>query len=138
MSADLDQRLRPYVAAAVHSYGAAVLTQEQDTAVDSIAGIGRQLLQRIFGVRTKQDAPEALVELAESLDDEDLQAVLRVQIRKVLAADKELARQIRAILDEVHAGTTAATNVTASGKRSIAAHTISGVASTGDDAEITR
>ncbi|WP_067452355.1 hypothetical protein [Actinomadura macra] len=140
MSADLDPRVRPYITAAVHTYGAAALDRGQDEAADPAAGVGRRLLQQIFGVRREKDAPEALVELAESPDDGDLQAVLRVQIRKALAADTELAARIRAILDEAPAGGAApgGMSVTASGERSIAAHTISGVASTGDGAEITR
>ncbi|QXJ26454.1 hypothetical protein AGRA3207_002343 [Actinomadura graeca] len=135
----MDPRARPYVAAAVHAYGTAVLAPEQDAGhgdAGPAARVGRRLLRQVFGVRDEADAPRALADLAESPDDEDLQAVLRVRIRKALAADGELAGRIRAILDEAPAA--GAVSVTASGERSIAAHTISGVASTGDGAEITR
>jgi len=54
-------------------------------------------------LRPKVDASPALAEavtdLAQSPDDEDAQAALRVQIRKALMADPELATQLRPLVE---------------------------------------
>ena len=76
--------------------------------------------------------PRPVADLAADPDDPDLQAALRVAIRARLAADAGLAGDLREMLKA------AAVSVTASGERSIAAQSISGVASTGDGAAITR
>jgi hypothetical protein len=123
----------PYVTAAVGAYGGAVLTRVNDQAVDATVGLGRRILQRIFGIRAAGDVPQPVADLAADPDDPDLQAAVRVAIRKLLAADADLAGDLRGIL----AGAAAVT-VTATGERSIAAQTITGIASTGDDAAITR
>lgn len=136
MSADLVPLLGPYVTAAVGAYGTAVLARGQDAAADATVGLGRRILQRIFGIRAAEEAPEVLAELADDPYDEDLQAVLRVHIRKALAADEELSREIRAMLADAPAAETGV-SVNAIGKRSIAAQTILGNAATGDDVDIT-
>lgn len=141
MSVELLALLGPYVMAAVKQYGAAVLSKAEESGTDAAAdvtvSVGQRVLQRIFGKRSGQeDAPEALAELAAAPDDPDLQAVLRVQIRKALAGDERLAREVREMLAK--APPAHGVTVTASGERSIAAHTISGVAVTGDDSDITR
>jgi hypothetical protein len=122
----------PYVTAAVRAYGGAVLAKANDQAADATVGLGRRILQRIFGTRAAGDVPPPVADLAADPDDPDLQAALRVAIRKLLADDPGLAGDLRGML----AG--AAVTVTASGERSIAAQSITGVASTGDDATITR
>jgi hypothetical protein len=123
----------PYVTAAVGAYGGAVLGKANDQAADATVGLGRRILQRVFGTRAAGDVPQPVADLAADPGDPDLQAALRVAIRKLLAEDAELAGDLRGML----AGAAAVT-VTASGARSIAAQSISGVASTGDDARITR
>lgn len=122
----------PYVTAAVGAYGGAVLARVNDQAADATVGLGRRMLRRIFGARAAGDVPQPVADLAGDPGDADLQAALRVAIRKVLAEDAELAGDLRGML----AG--AAVAVTASGERSIAAQSVSGVASTGDGASITR
>ena len=126
-------QVSPYVTAAVAAYGGAVLAKANDQAADATVGLGRQILQRIFSKRAAGEVPKPVVDLAADPGDPDLQAALRVAIRKALAEDEGLAAELRSML----AGA-AAVRVTASGERSIAAHTITGVASTGDDATITR
>jgi len=64
--------------------------------------------------------------------DEDAVAALRLAIRKGLAADPVLRADVENML--ASAGVT----VTASGERSIAAQTISGIAATGDNTTINR
>ncbi len=54
-------------------------------------------------LRPKVDASpvlaEAVTDLAQSPDDEDAQAALRVQIRKALTADPELAAQLQRVME---------------------------------------
>jgi hypothetical protein len=121
----------PYLTAAVGAYGGAVLARVRDQAVDSTVGLGRRMLQRVFGTHAAGDVPQPVADLAADPGDPDLQAALRVAIRKMLTADAELAGDLRGM----PAGAVA---VSASGERSIAAQMITGVASTGDDATITR
>lgn len=121
-----------YVTAAVAAYGTAVLAKANDQAADATVGLGRRMLQRIFGKHAAGEVPPPVADLAADPYDRDLQAALRTAIRKALAEDKGLAGELRGML------VAAAVTVTASGERSIAAHTITGIASTGDDAAITR
>ena len=83
----------------------------------------KKLWEKLRGaIQASPAASEAVDELAARPDDEDLRAVLRVQLKKLLEADPSLA-------DEV-----ARLNVTASGDRSVAAGgDISGTIVTGDD-----
>ncbi|MFB4265146.1 hypothetical protein [Nonomuraea sp. GTA35] len=121
--ATLVGELSPYVTAAVGAYGAAVLARAHEEVADVTVGWGRRMLQQIFGVRPDEDeVPETVIELAQAPDDPDLQAALRVQIRRVLAADEELAARLRAMLAEARAETagTGTATVTASGERSVA------------------
>jgi hypothetical protein len=123
----------PYVTAAVGAYGGAVLAKANDQAAGAAVGLGRRMLLRVFGSRAAGDVPQPVADLAADPGDPDLQAALRVAIRKMLAADGELAGDLRGML----AGAAGVT-VTASGERSIAAQAVTGVASTGDGAGITR
>ncbi|WP_285586588.1 hypothetical protein [Herbidospora sp. NBRC 101105] len=123
--------------AAISAYGGAVLARANEDAADATVGWGRRLLQRIFGVREKeQDVPEAIAELTAAPDDPDLQAVLRVQIGKLLRADPQLAAEVQAMLTQAQAVTGPAT-VTVSGERAVAAgRDITGPVSTGDNSPI--
>ncbi|MFG1837938.1 hypothetical protein ACGFH8_05790 [Micromonospora sp. NPDC049175] len=123
----------PYVAATVGAYGAAVVDRLQDAAADASVGMGGRLLRRLL--RRHESAPAvraAAVDLAEDPADEDRLAALRLQIRKALASDPNLAADVAQMLEQ------AGVRVTASGERSIAAQTISGVAVTGNGAQVTR
>ncbi|MEV6491386.1 hypothetical protein AB0M20_22650 [Actinoplanes sp. NPDC051633] len=121
----------PFVAAAVHTYGATVLEKLQEAAADATVGVGGRILARLVG-RPSPSIEAAVVDLAEDTEDEDRRAALRLQIRKALAADPELARLVA---DEVGS---AGSSITASGERSVAADQISGVVVTGDHSHITR
>lgn len=123
----------PYVTAAVGVYGGAVLAAVRDQAADATVALGRRMLQRIFGTRAAGEVPEPVADLAADPGDPDLQAALRVVIAEMLAADADLAGDLRGML----AGAPTVT-VTASGERSIAAQSITGVAATGDNTTITR
>jgi hypothetical protein len=123
----------PYVTAAVGVYGGAVLAAVRDQAADATVALGRRMLQRIFGTRAAGEVPEPVADLAADPGDPDLQAALRVVIAEMLAADADLVGDLRGML----AGAPTVT-VTASGERSIAAQSITGVAATGDNTTITR
>ncbi|MBM0235797.1 hypothetical protein JNW91_30990 [Micromonospora sp. STR1_7] len=123
----------PYVATAVGAYGAGVVARLQDVAADATVGLGGRLLRRLLARDESAPAVEAAVtDLAEDPSDEDRTAALRLQIGKVLAADAQVAADVSRML--ASAGVT----VTASGERSVAANTISGVVVTGDGAQVTR
>jgi len=123
----------PYASAAVGAYGGAVLAKVRDDAADAAVGLGRRLLQKIFGTRVEgEPLPGPLADVAADPGDEDAVAALRLTIRKTLTASPGLRAEVRDMLAQ--AGVT----VTAAGERSIAAQVISGVAVTGDDAMITR
>jgi hypothetical protein len=122
-----------YVIAAVREFGGAVLNQTQDDAAEATIGLGRRLLQRVFGTRkVGEQLPEPLADAVASPQDEDTVAALRLAIRKALAADPGMRSDVESML--ASAGVT----VTAAGERSIAAQTISGVVATGDNTTINR
>jgi TIR domain len=90
----------PYVSAAVAGYGAAVLKTSEDAAASATVSLGRRILQRVFG---RGQPPEVLADLASDPQDADLQAALRVALRKLLAEDDELLAQVRDVLLEAAA-----------------------------------
>jgi hypothetical protein len=121
----------PYMTAAAAVYGGAVLARVRDDAADATVGLGRRLLQRIFGARGEhQELPEPVADLVVDPGDSDVLAALRLAVRKALVADSALAADVQALLSG--AGGT----ITASGERSVAAQEISGIAVTGDNVTI--
>lgn len=130
---ELAAQVMPSVLAAMGAYGAAVLQKAEDQAADATVSLGRRILQRIFGARSADDpAPEQVADLAADPADEDAVAALRLAIRKALAADAELRGDVEGLL------ASGGVRVTASGDRSIAAQSISGIAVTGDNTTISR
>ena len=117
----------PYMAAAASAYGGAVLAKVRDDAADATVGLGRRLLQRVFGTGKRRQLPEPVQNVITDPQDSDALAALRLAVRKALAADQVLAADVRTLLSE--AGVT----VAAFGERSIAAQGISGIAATGDN-----
>jgi hypothetical protein len=66
----------PYMTAAVSAYADAVLAKVRDDAADATAGLGRGVLQRVFGHRHENEAlPEPLTVLAADPDDQDVRAM---------------------------------------------------------------
>jgi len=125
----------PYVTAAVTAYGMNTLDKVRDAVVDKASdktvSVGHRLLNRILGREESRQVIEgAVIDLAAG--EEDSEAALKLQIRKALAADQDLARAVAAILP---AGSV---HIVASGDRSIAIQNNTGVASTGDNATIQR
>jgi hypothetical protein len=118
----------PYMAAAAAAYGGAVLVKVRDDVADATVGLGRRLLQRVFGAREgHHELPEPVQSLVSCPQDGDVLAALRLSLRQALAADPGLAADVQALLSA------AGVRITASGARSIAAREISGIAATGDN-----
>ena len=110
--ASLAAEMTPYVSAAVGAYGGAVLAKVRDEAADATVGLGRRLLQRVFGNRGEgEPLPGPLADLAADPGDADALAAVRLEIRKALAADPVLAAEVGSMLagaagvtQQVHAG----------------------------------
>ena len=68
-------------------------------------------------VEAKPAALEAAQDVAQSPEDEDLQAALRVQLKKLLTEDKSLAEEVGRWLEK---GKAEGINVSAIGERSVA------------------
>ncbi|MEW1836780.1 hypothetical protein AB0392_02325 [Nonomuraea angiospora] len=98
-------QVMPYITAAVGAYGAAVLTKTQDLAADESVNLGRRLLRRFAKREESRDRIESAVQdLVETPGDEDLVAALRGQLKKALAADPELVRDVTELLRTASAG----------------------------------
>jgi hypothetical protein len=110
--ASMAVEMTPYVSAAVGAYGGAVLARVRDEAADATVGLGRRLLQRIFGSRREgEPLPDPLSSLAADPGDADALAAVRLAIRQALAADPILEAEVRSMLasapgvtQQVHAG----------------------------------
>ena len=110
--AALAAEMTPYVSAAVGAYGGAVLAKVRDEAADATVGLGRRLLQRVFGSRGEGDPlPDPLAVLAADPGDGDALAAVRLAIRRALAGDADLQAEVRSMLasvpgvaQQVHAG----------------------------------
>lgn len=68
-------------------------------------------------VEAKESALEAAQDVAQSPEDEDAQAALRVQLKKLLTEDQSLAEEVGHWLEQ---GKAAGINVFAAGDRSVA------------------
>jgi tetratricopeptide (TPR) repeat protein len=97
--ASLAAQISPYISAAVGAYGGAVLAKVRDDAASATVGLGRRLLQRIFGSHSTEDAlPGPLQDLVNDPNDIDALAALRFAIKKKFDADTALVNDIRSIL----------------------------------------
>ena len=98
-AASLAAEMTPYVSAAVGAYGGAVLAKVRDEAADATIGLGRRLLQRVFGPRGKgEPLPDPLGDLAADPDDSDAPAAVRLAIGQALADDPALQAEVRSML----------------------------------------
>src|ERR1022692_4932796 len=89
----------PYVTAAVGAYGGAVLAKVRDDAADATAGVGRRLLQRVFGHRTADEPlPVPLAALAADPSDADALGVVRWTMRDALEADTAMLEEVTSML----------------------------------------
>jgi hypothetical protein len=97
--ASLAAEMTPYVSAAVGAYGGAVLAKVRDDAADATVGLGRRLLQRVFGSRREgEPPPEPLGALIADPEDDDALAAVRLAIRRALTDDASLQAEVRSML----------------------------------------
>lgn len=95
----LAAEMSPYVSAAVGAYGGAVLAKLRDDAADATVGLGRRMLQRIFGSKGEgEPLPGPLADLLADPYDEDALGAVRLAIKKALAADPVLEAEVRSML----------------------------------------
>jgi hypothetical protein len=125
----------PYATAVVAAYGVSTLDKVReaviDRASDATVSLGQRILNRIWRREESRTVIEgAIVDVVDGEDGSE--TALRLQIRKALAADPELAREVAQMLP---AGVV---HNEASGTRSIAIGTNSGIANTGDNPTIVR
>ena len=93
--------MAPYISAAASAYGGAVLARVRDDSADATVGLGRRLLQRIFGRAKEGEAlPEVLAEVVENPGDEDCLTSLQGVIVSALKKDSQLLAEVREILAE--------------------------------------
>jgi hypothetical protein len=89
----------PYVTAAVGAYGGAVLAKVRDDAAGATVGVGRRLLQRVFGRREAgEPLPASLAALAAAPGDEDALGMVRWTLRQALEADPEMLQEVRSMI----------------------------------------
>jgi hypothetical protein len=89
----------PYVTAAVGAYGGAVLAKVRDDTADATVGIGRRLLQRVFGQRAEEaPLPAPLAALAADSSDADALGMVRWAMRQALEADAAMLQEVRSML----------------------------------------
>lgn len=89
----------PYLTAALTAYGTAVLTKVRDDAADATVGVGRRLLQRVFGRgENGEPLPVLLAEVVNAPDDTDALGALRLAVRRKLEADAKMLADVREIL----------------------------------------
>ncbi len=97
--ASLAAEMTPYVSAAVGAYGGAVLAKVRDDAADATVGLGRRLLQRVFGShRVGESLPEPLGALIADPKDDDALAAVRLAIRLAMIDDPGLQAEVRSML----------------------------------------
>jgi len=121
----------PYASAVAAAYGKDTVEKIHDLTIEKASnatvGMAHRLLGRILRRKESSDAVEsALADLANG--EEDSEAALRLQIRKALTADPELAREVADMLNSSSHNTSAS--------RSISIGKNDGFAITGDQAFI--
>jgi len=103
----------PYVTAAVGAYGGAVLGKVRDDAADATVGVGRRLLQRVFGRREQDEPlPAPLAALAADPGDADALGVVRLAMRQALEGDAAMLEEVKRMIASAQ-GTTVKQNVRA-------------------------
>lgn len=103
--------------------GNRVADSASDAAADEAVGFARRIWNALRGpVEQKDAAREAVEDVSQHPDDEELRTVLRVQLRKLLEEDDELAAEVGRLWSEAEAAgaTTVSIRVTASGTGSVA------------------
>jgi hypothetical protein len=86
---------------------------------EEAVGVARRIWDKLRGrVEARPAALEAATDVAQNPDDEDLRTVLRVQLKKLLEDDPQLAAEVDELWQQARA--VQANTVTASGTRNVA------------------
>ncbi|MFJ4406786.1 hypothetical protein [Streptomyces sp. NPDC088910] len=143
MSAEIVQLVEqagPYLSAAAGAYGVQVFGRAEDAAVgaaaDATASLGRRILQAVWhrqGEQGRAALASAVEDVVQEPDNVDAAGALRQQIKRALREDEDLQRELAELFAQV-----SGSSVVASGERSIASDSNSGVQITGDDAHVTQ
>lgn len=105
--ATLAADMTPYMTTALSAYGGAVLAKVRDDTADATVGLGRRLLQLIFGRRHDgEPLPVVLVDVIEDPGDADYLGALRTAIRKALEANPAMLAEVREILAQARPNVT--------------------------------
>jgi hypothetical protein len=105
--ATLAADMTPYVTMALSAYGGTVLAKVRDDTADATVGLGRRLLQRIFGrKRDGEPLPVVLADVIENPSDADYLGTLRSTIRKALETSPAMLAEVREILAEARPNVT--------------------------------
>jgi hypothetical protein len=89
----------PFMTAAVGAYGGAVLAKVRDDAADVTVGVGRRLLQRVFGHQAEvEPLPAPLAALAADPTDADAIGMVRSAMRQALESDATMFQEVKAML----------------------------------------
>lgn len=106
---------------ALLNIGGRVAQETVEAVGEDAVDLGRRIWDKLRGrVEAKPAATEAVDDVAERPDDEDRQAALRVQLRKLLEEDPELAAELGRLWEEGKASGAVNVTVTASGAGSVA------------------
>lgn len=105
----------PYLLKGGEDIGAAVAKTGEGQAIDLASKLWSRLNPK---VQSRPAASEAAADLASEPGDEDAQAALRVQLRKLLLEDPSLARELSGLLQAAGPVSTV-TNVSVRGDRSV-------------------
>jgi hypothetical protein len=91
----LIKKMMPTVTTAVHTYGTAVLTRDDEPSAEVGLQLGQAILQDFYWRATTVPQIEgAVTDLVERPKDRDAVSALRLQLRKALEADQELAERV--------------------------------------------
>jgi hypothetical protein len=126
-------QVKPFLAAALATYGVDVLSQKQVVTADQKAILGRRILQVTWKHCTESNRPllvNALVAAVDDLEDEDSSAMLRLQLKQMLRENTELQQELSKLLPRP-----SGSSINVSGNRAIGGQHI-GVANSGDHAHI--
>jgi hypothetical protein len=77
-------------------------------AADATVSLGRRILRRVFG---RGQPPGPLADLVADPGDADLQATVRVALRKLLVEDGQMADEIRHMLREAPSSGATTSNI---------------------------
>jgi hypothetical protein len=96
----------PYVTAAMGAYGGAVLAKVRDDAADATVGVGRRLLQRVFGHRSEEEPlPAPLAALVAAPGDADALGMVRWTMRQAFEADATMLEEVKSMLASAQGAT---------------------------------